>query len=93
MGTDCKISIDGEWHSLDRWYVFWQDFEAGKSYGKAEALKIIRKIKRRKIGDYDHHWLDEARKVIKTAREVKEVMIVDDSRLELYGYPSILDGY
>ena len=91
MGTDCKIRVDGEWHSLDRWYVFWQDFDVEKSYTKTEALKILRKMKRRKLTDYDRYWVVEAMRIIKDANP-KEIKIVDEHRLEEYGYKYFLDA-
>jgi len=81
MGTDCKLVCDGEYFSLDRWYVFSPKIESMREMTKSEALKLIRDLCRTETlkrevalwGDradeffkYHRHWLMEARKIIKS---------------------------
>lgn len=82
MGTDCIVKSNNEFESLDRWYVFSQDFKSGVEYPRQHVLKVIRKLvknmKRLKNKptwgdgtdrtDYYNHWYLTIRKL---ARSVK----------------------
>lgn len=59
MGIDCKLLIDGEWTSLDRWHVFSEcnhGFESGRIYTRSEALKIIRNLERGLVSRTRRTW-------------------------------------
>lgn len=95
MGVDCKLRINNEYLSLDRWYVFDNLVESGKKYSKSEALKIIRRLKRNlknKVKTvwsndqsrfaYHLYWIELARVAIEKAQESSEIIWYDGHYLE-----------
>ena len=45
MGVDCKLKINNQYTSLDRWYVFSDEFQSGTLYVREEALKKLESLK------------------------------------------------
>ncbi len=72
MGTDCSVIVDGQLHSLGRWYVFARRFESGLPVFRDDALQRIADLGAT-LHDapslLDHHqwWLSQARTLVESA--------------------------
>ena len=44
MGVDCYLFDGKEYHSLDRWYVFENNFDSEKKYTREEAIERLSRI-------------------------------------------------
>ena len=75
MGIDCYIQGNDGFVSLDRWWVFEDQFKSMQSYSQDEALCRLEKIDLLKHGEekkgYMQGWIEEARNVILQSQNVK----------------------
>jgi len=86
MGLDCSLYDGKEFHYLDRWYVFSNEFISTLEYSKKNSLNLLKKLRKDifSISEYNQKRIKEAIRIIKKSKSKSFRFFTDNDYPDAY---------